>query len=205
MDPRAPIPTRGAVQIRPARPADAAALERFFDRCSPESRYQRFHGATGPTVRRELARITAGSPDHRSWVAVDARDGRTIRGTATLARGHDGEVEVAFLVEDGWTRHGVGRRLFGEMALHAEAEGLESLVARVQGGNERARRFLRTVAPGARTRFLGAGEFELDLPVAPAAQLARLAPVDALDVGASSHRRRAGFAGRRPVDGQVSA
>jgi len=98
-------------------------------------------------------------------------------GAATLAWGTAGEVKVAFLVEDGWMRHGVGRLLFGAMALHAAAEGIESLLARVQGGNERARRFLRSVAPGARTRFVGSGEFEVDLPVRPAAALAAGRPI----------------------------
>ena len=164
---------RGAtVEVRRARPFDLPALTAFFDRCSPESRYQRFHGAAGPAVRHEIARIATWSDTHRSWVAVAPGDPTTIVGTATLAWGSFGEVEVAFLVEDGWMRHGVGRRLFGAMVRHAADEGLESLLARVQGGNERARRFLRSVAPGARTRFVGSGEFEVDLPVRPAAALA---------------------------------
>lgn len=167
---------RGAtVEVRPARPFDLPGLTAFFDRCSPESRYQRFHGAAGPAVRHEIDRITTLSTTSRSWVAV--APGGPIVGTATLAWGSSGEVEVAFLVEDGWMRHGVGRRLFGAMALHADDEGIESLLARVQGGNERARRFLRTVAPGARTRFVGSGEFEVDLPVGPAAALAAGQPI----------------------------
>jgi acetyltransferase len=167
-------PTRevAAIEVRPARPSDLPALLAFFDRCSPESHYQRFHGAAGPAVRHEIDRIATWSATHRSWVAIAPGDPATIVGTATLAWGSLDDVEVACLVEDGWMRHGIGRRLFGALVAHAAEEGLELLLARIQGGNERARRFLRTVAPGARTRFVGSGEFEVDLPVRPAATLA---------------------------------
>lgn len=98
-----------------------------------------------------------------------------VHGVITLAWGRSrtvGEVEVAFLVEDGWTRHGIGRALFGAAVLEAAREGVPALLARVEGCNDGARRFLRAVAPGATTRFVGAAEFEMDLPVRPAAALA---------------------------------
>ena len=109
----APTPTPQGLQleVRPAHLADLAALEAFIERCSEETTYRRFHGATGSAVRRELQRIVHPEPAHRSWVVTD---GSEIHGTATLATGSDGAVEAAFLVEDecgevrveprGWSR-----------------------------------------------------------------------------------------------------
>ena len=82
----APTPTPQGLQleVRPAHLADLAALEAFIERCSEETTYRRFHGATGSAVRRELQRIVHPEPAHRSWVVTD---GSEIHGTATLATG----------------------------------------------------------------------------------------------------------------------
>ena len=74
-------------------------------------------------------------------------------------------VEAAFLVEDGWFRHGIGRALFAALARDAHASGAEAVTAWVQADNERARRFLRSIVPGTRATFIGGGELEISLPV----------------------------------------
>lgn len=165
--------------VRRARPADLAALEAFFERCSEESRYRRFHGATGSTVRMELRRMANPTDRHRSFVAV--ADGE-VHGTATLAWGSDGVVEVAFLVEDGWSRHHLGRALLEMLLVEAHGAGLTQVTARIQGDNERARRFVRSVAPSATGRFAGAGELEFDIPVdaVPSSALALAFITDAI-------------------------
>jgi len=150
------------ISIRVAEPADLAQLEAFLDRCSVETQYRRFHGAVGPAVRRELERIATPVDTHRSWVATD---GTEIHGTATLATGSDGSVEAAFLVEDAWFRRGVGRRLFGALAREARTADVDAVTAWVQADNETARRFLRSMSPGAQTTFAGGGELEIHLPV----------------------------------------
>jgi GNAT superfamily N-acetyltransferase len=152
----------GPVVVRPAGPADRPALDALLDRCSPDTRYRRFHGAVGGAVRRELDRISHPSTTHRSWVATD---GIEVHGTATLATGSGGEVEAAFLVEDAWFRHGIGRALFGALARDARARGLAEVTAWVQADNERARRFFRAMVPGTHTSFAGGGELELSVPV----------------------------------------
>lgn len=154
------------VTVRLAAPGDRVALQAFVDRCSPETTYRRFHGAVGGAVRRELDRITHPTSTHRSWVAVDATG---IHGTATLAAGSDGVVEAAFIVEDGWFRHGVGRALFRALARDACAQGLPEVTAWVQADNERARKFFRAVVPGTHTAFVGGGELQLSVPVVPCA------------------------------------
>jgi GNAT superfamily N-acetyltransferase len=160
-----PYPQGFQLDVRPARLGDLTELEELVHRCSDETTYRRFHGATGHAVRRELQRIASPVPEHQSWVATD---GIAIHGTATLATGSDGTVEAAFLVEDDWSRRGVGRALFDEVAREACRRGIDHVTAWVQADNQRARRFLRAMVPAARTTFAGSGELEIDLPVVQA-------------------------------------
>ena len=156
--------------VRAARSDDLAQLSALLDRCSPQTLYRRFHGATGGPMRREVERIADPGPRHRSWVAVGG-DG-TIRGTATLAWSADAQAhpEVAVLVEDAWFRRGLGRALLTRLMGGARDAGAEVVVAWVQGDNMRAVRFLRAVAPGARIAFDG-GELAVTVPVGhPAAR-----------------------------------
>jgi predicted N-acetyltransferase YhbS len=158
-------PSPGTVVVRPARPSDLPALAALLERCSDETVYRRFHGASGRSATRELERIAHPGAGHHSWVAeVD----RVLRGTATLAWGADGVPEAAFLVEDGWFRRGLGRRLFRAVARDAHESATERVVVAIQADNERARRFLRAVAPGAQTTFSGGGALEMSVPVAHA-------------------------------------
>jgi GNAT superfamily N-acetyltransferase len=151
-----------SIEVRLSGPSDLAQLEALVERCSFETTYRRFHGAVGHVVAHELDRIAHPSPDHRSWVAL--AEG-AIRGTATLAWGRDGSTEAAFLVEDDWFRRGIGRALFDALGREAIAAGVPAVTAWVQADNERARRFFRSVAPGARTAFTGGGELEIVVPV----------------------------------------
>lgn len=149
-------------EVRPARPGDLPALTALTERCSFDTLYRRFHGATGTPLRRELARAATAADGHRSWVAV--ADGE-VRGIATLAQGRSGDVEVAFLVEDGWQRRGLGRALARRLRAEASGAGHRDLVAMVQADNDRAIRFVRAVAPGTSVRFDGAAEYRLRIPV----------------------------------------
>ncbi|MDD9371652.1 MAG: GNAT family N-acetyltransferase [Acidimicrobiales bacterium] len=157
------MPSFPPTEVRPAESDDLPALQALFDRCSPETRYRRFHGGAATAHRRELERVSRPASDHRSWVAVDA-DG-AVHGTATLARGPGGQADVAFLVEDAWFRRGIGRALFAAMAATAVAQRESAVVATLLADNERAVRFLRAVAPGAQFRYLGFTELEVVVPV----------------------------------------
>ena len=149
--------------LRTSRPGDLGPLRAFIARCSPETRYRRFHGTGPQAIERELTRIASPTDDHRSWVVVD---GGEVRGTASLARSRSGATEMALLVEDRWFRRGIGRALVGELTAHAELVGLETITAWIQADNERAVRFIRAVAPQASIRFVGGAELEAQIPVA---------------------------------------
>lgn len=154
----------GRPVVRPAVPGDLPALRAFTDRCSFDTLYRRFHGATGTPLRRELERAATTGEGRRSWVAVA---GGHVRGVATLAVGRSGEAEVAFLVEDAWQRRGLGRALARRLASEARRAGHDGLVALVQGDNDRAVRFARSIAPGTSIVFDGAAEYRLTIPVDP--------------------------------------
>jgi N-acetylglutamate synthase-like GNAT family acetyltransferase len=139
------------ITVRAARPSDLPALHALLDRCSRDTLYRRFHGVVGRSVRRELARIATPTATHRSWVAVDGQG--AVRGTATLAWARTGEVEVAFLVEDGFRRRGIGRALVTEAGHEAAREGVSTVEAHIQGDNAVASRFVRAVVPDASLRF----------------------------------------------------
>jgi GNAT superfamily N-acetyltransferase len=152
------------VCIRRAAPGDLRGLIGMIDRCSDETLDRRFHGAADRPIRREVVRIASPTGSHRSWVALSASG--EVRGTATLAWGRSGTVEAAFLVEDAWHGRGVGRALFAAVAGEARRASVENVTALVQADNDRALRFLRSVAPGANSTFAGWGEVELTIPVA---------------------------------------
>ena len=161
-----PVALPSNLTVRPAGPDDRERLDAFVDRCSPATLYRRFHGAGERPARREMARVAAPSATYRSWVATSP--GGDIHGVATLAWGGDGVVEAAFMVEDAWTRHGVGRALFAALARESRRARLGTVRAIVQADNERAVRFLLAVAPGARSRYAGDAEIEVTLPVTAA-------------------------------------
>jgi GNAT superfamily N-acetyltransferase len=164
-------PTPAAGDVRPATAADLPALGALAERCSFDTLYRRFHGATGTPLRRELARVAATpTHDHRSWVAVAEGE---VRGVATLAVGRSGEAEVAFLVEDEWQRRGLGRALARRVNSEARRAGYGRITALVQADNDRVVRFARSLAPGTEVTFDGAAEYRLTIPVAPALTAAR--------------------------------
>jgi GNAT superfamily N-acetyltransferase len=148
--------------VRPVGGGDLPALLAHVARCSPDALYRRYHGPAGPWLRDELARVVASAGGRRSWVAEAAGE---IRGTATLAPGRDGTVEVAFLVEDGWSRRGVATSLFEALRCEAGRTGAPQITAMVQADNTAAVRFLRHVAPSARVRYAGGSELEVTVPV----------------------------------------
>lgn len=148
--------------VRAARPADLAALERFLARCSPDTLYRRFHGVAGALAHEELHRTAHPSATHRAVVAIE---GGEIHGIGTLAFGRDGEAEIAFVVEDGWMRRGVGRILARGVVREARRLRVPRLVAYVQPDNGRARDFFRSIAPGATVR-LEDRELIVDIPLA---------------------------------------
>ena len=57
------------IRVRQAVPGDRPALERMFARCSPRTRYQRFHAPVKAIPARYLGEAVSGSPFHYALIA----------------------------------------------------------------------------------------------------------------------------------------
>lgn len=101
--------------IRPLTPADTGALADMLARCSPLTRYRRFHGVVHEIPAAYLHRCLYG--DQEARIAVQA--GRIVGfASAGPAAGAPHVHEVGVLVEDRWQGGGLGRALV--TALFAE-------------------------------------------------------------------------------------
>ena len=137
----------GLVSVRRAEAADREALARMFDRCTPQTRYRRFHGPVKAIPGRYLADALSGSAFHYALVAclepdpASAADPATFAdpdvragGIVALASSRmvdEGAAELGLLVEDAWQRRGLGTRLLGDLVDQASRAGLRVLQAQV--------------------------------------------------------------------------
>jgi GNAT superfamily N-acetyltransferase len=135
------------VSVRRAETADREALARMFDRCTPQTRYRRFHGPIKAIPGRYLADALSGSAFHHALVAClepdpasaadpapfagpDVRAGEIVA-LASCRMVDEGAAELGLLVEDAWQRHGLGTRLLGDLVDQASRAGLRVLQAQV--------------------------------------------------------------------------
>lgn len=127
---RLSLPDGTELLLRPADPADKAAVLALHGRCSPASLRLRYHGPVRDADR-YLDHLL--DPRHgRSLVAV-APDGRVV------ALGHlmwdEDEAELAVLVEDAWQRQGLGLALLRRLTAAARAAGIGTVYAVTQAAN----------------------------------------------------------------------
>jgi acetyltransferase len=158
------------VLVRPVHPQDLELVRTFVRELSPESRYNRFHGALAELSPRMARWATHVDYDrHLALIAVVYRDGREVQvGAARYVVQGDGETaEFAVAVADAWQGRGVGERLMrGLIAVAAqrrlrwfEGDVLESnrgmralarklgFQGRVRGGDARLLRVSRLLRP----------------------------------------------------------
>lgn len=125
--------------FRRAGPADRGELARMFERCSPETRYRRFHGPVKAIPQRYLTEALSASPFHYALVAcpepADGADaGGPPGGIVALASCRlvgEGVAELGLLIEDAWQRRGLGTRLLRDLAGFASEAGLRVLRAQL--------------------------------------------------------------------------
>ena len=116
------------LHVRPARPADEAALADFFAHVTPEDLRFRFLGSVRTVSHDRLVAMT--SVDHKkteSFLAF-AEDGKTIIGAAMLACDdamEKGEVAISVRAED--KHKGVGWELLRHISQYAEVKGVGTL------------------------------------------------------------------------------
>ena len=118
--------------MRPIRPEDAAREQRFFERLSDRSRYQRFMQHLTELPPGMLARFT--QLDYERELALVALDPEKdeIIAVARYAPGRDPKAaEFALVVLDEWQRKGLGRALLERLCQAARKAGYDRLYGHV--------------------------------------------------------------------------
>jgi RimJ/RimL family protein N-acetyltransferase len=130
------------VAIRLGRPADTAGVEAMHERCSPESRYQRYFTPMNEWREDNLRRISGG---HRgaTLVVTDVHDVVIALGNVFPAGPEEGDAaEIAVIVDDAWHGAGVGLLLLNHLIDVGRRMGFTSLIAYVLADNRAMRGLL---------------------------------------------------------------
>lgn len=157
--------TVDAIVLRQIRPDDWHRLQRFHRSLSPATIARRFHGAKAELSEPLAHRFTdLDGVDEAAIVATDPESGRIV-GVARYGRLGPGCAEVAFVVEDAYQGHGLGRQLMWRLADLALRNGITTLVAEILPGNVPMMRLMHEVGK-VRTRFVPGGVMEVTVNVA---------------------------------------
>lgn len=133
--------------LRPLGPADAALMQAFVRRLSPDSRRMRFHSALSELYPELLASLT--DIDHcerAAFAAVIYAQGTEVMiGEARYAPGADlpASSEFALAVADEWQDLGVGTLLMERLLRHARSAGIRRMHGDVLQDNTAMLRFAR--------------------------------------------------------------
>ena len=143
------------VLVRPVHPQDLELAQAFVRNLSPESRYNRFHGAVKeltPGMARWATHVDYDR--HMALIAVVYVEGREVEiGAARYAVGADGETaEFAVAVADAWQGHGVGARLLRGLIEVAARRGLRWMEGDVLATNRGMRNLARKLGFQSRDR-----------------------------------------------------
>lgn len=126
---------RERLLVRPAVAGDRAALEGMFQRCSPATVYQRFHGQVRAFPRAYLDEALAGTDAHYAVVCYSGTEAVALASCRAGDRhgqeDRPGEAELGILIEDAWQRRGLGGVLLGELIAHARDHGIGVLHAQL--------------------------------------------------------------------------
>ena len=143
------------VLIRPVHPQDLDLAQAFVRELSPESRYNRFHGAVNeltPGMARWETHVDY--DQDMALIAVIYADGREIEiGAARYVVQPDGETaEFAVAVADAWQGRGVGARLLRGLIEVAARRGLRWMEGDVLAANRGMRALARKLGFQSRAR-----------------------------------------------------
>ncbi len=151
------------MRLRDIRSDDKAALVRFHQRLSDDTRYRRYHSAKGSLTTSDLRYLTeVDGHRHVALVAevpppeLDGVSGQVadfvgvpavpeLAGVARIVGDpeHPEEAEVAIVVRDDVHGHGVGADLVRGVLDRGRGEGVRTVVAQVQADNHRALRLFQ--------------------------------------------------------------
>lgn len=135
-----PLTDGGSVDVRDLTADDLGALRRLHGRCSPTSLHRRYFSALPAPPERVLRALADVDGYHRLGLA--AAIGSEIVGVAHALPGTEGDVELAFLVEDAHQRRGIGGLLFDRLRQRLVARGVDQAFALTYPDNEGMRRLM---------------------------------------------------------------
>ena len=158
------------LRLRAPVPSDEPELLAFFERLSPESRYQRFHGTRAIDTPLVAGVVDPDWTERGALVGtLDEGGAERIVALASYVRLREpARAEVAFAVADELQRRGIGTRLLERLAARAAAAGIERFVAEVLADNRRMLHVFEHVGFEV-TRELEGGEMEVEFPITPTA------------------------------------
>jgi len=139
------------VLIRPIKPADRAALKRFFAALSPASSRLRFHASIKEVPERLLHQFTKTDQlQHVGYVAETdgqaANEAPLLVAEARFVRSAGSDAaEFALVVADGWRRVGLGSTLTRTLLQQARLTGVRRLCGDGLADNEAFHRFMRSL------------------------------------------------------------
>jgi AcrR family transcriptional regulator/RimJ/RimL family protein N-acetyltransferase len=130
------------VAIRLARPWDADNVAGMHDRCSEESRYERYFAPVSQWREDQLRRLSGG---HRGATLVAINDSGDIVGLGNVfpeQPERQRTAEIAVIVEDAWQGQGLGTSLLQHLIALAQRMEFEEVAALVLATNTRMIRML---------------------------------------------------------------
>jgi ribosomal protein S18 acetylase RimI-like enzyme len=175
--------TPGPVLVRAARPDDADALAAMWQRCTSDTRYQRFHGVVAELPSTYLRHCLFGHDGHIARVAElvtrgYAGDQPQLVGLASAGPVTDTPhiYELGVLVEDSWQRRGIGGALARELFAAVYANGIGAIRMDISRSQPNLISHLLATAPVLRTSGYGT-DVSLDVDVPAYVIAARPRPV----------------------------
>lgn len=139
------LPDGTRLFLRPIRPEDAEAEQRFVSRLSHRTLYMRLHAPVRELSIEQLIRFTHIDYDREmAFVAVDREsDPEEIRAIVRYTRLADGErAEFGVAVEDAWQGHGLGHAMMGVIEQCARERQLGEIFGYVLKENDSMRKMM---------------------------------------------------------------
>ena len=200
----------GAVHLRPTAATDGPAILAMHERMSDRTKYLRYFQAVSRISPAQLAVFTA--VDYVTAVGLVAELGGEIIAAGSYHRDpkNPDTAEVAFVVEDGQQRRGLGSILLEHLAAAAQERGITRFTAEVLGENQSMLRVFIDAGYEVKREF-SSGIVDLGFDIEPTAaslavitsreqraesrSIARLlAPRAVAVIGASNETRKLGHA-----------
>jgi len=158
------------IRIRSIEPGDAAALERFYEGLSEDSRRLRFFATTCGLTHVQATEFCSADHSHREGFVAVVSDPERIVGHLCLEPSGDGCAEMAIAVADEVQGVGIGTRLMRAAISWAQDAGVATLTASMLTSNAGIHRLVASLGMPTRIRPSGIDTSVVDIvvPAVPA-------------------------------------